>query len=249
VPTEPTSDLGGFRAIDRATLAPGQTRQFPFRAGPPSGQASFEPSVDFCADVMPIFLAKCGGSSCHGASPSAAASLVLQSSEGVRVTARGRVAQGSNTGARARAPATTPSVFGVDMELVRPGDPGSSWLLYKVELAPLPPADAGPKPATVCTPPAGAPPIPAPAAVFAPLAPARMPASDAERRILGDFILGQEMPYPSPPSAYVLPPPSANDPHPTAYGLTPLDLQEREQLRIWIEHGAPLRECGSCQAR
>src|SRR5262249_11299953 len=159
----------------------------------PSQQPLYEPTVDFCADVLPIFVMKCSDPSCHGPSDSAAASLVLGTSEGVRVTARDRVAQGSNTAARANTPDTTPSAFGANMEITRRGDPGSSWLMYKLELAPQPRVDAGPRPEVLCTPPAGTPEIPARAGTFTTLAPARTDADAIERAILNDFILGREM--------------------------------------------------------
>ena len=246
VPRDPKSDLGGFRAIDRATLWPEQKLEFVFRAGPPSHQMQIEPVVDFCADVMPIFTLKCSDPSCHGANDSAASSLILASSEGVRVTARQRVALGSNTGPRASSAEPTPSLFGINMDLIKPGDPGSSWLLYKIELAPHPVVDAGPAPPVLCTPPAGAPPIPEPAAAFSTLAPSRPIADDIERAILSDYVLGREMPYPYTPSTYVPPPPTPTNPNPTAYFYTPLDFQERQKIRLWISQGAEIRECGGC---
>ncbi len=246
IPSDPRSDIGGFRAIDRATLYPQQTREFVFRAGPPTQRAQIEPAVDFCADVLPIFTLKCSDPTCHGASERAASSLILASADGVRVTARGRVAQGANTGPRATSPEPAPSLFGVNMEIIKPGDPGSSWLMYKMELAPQPVVDAGPMPPVACTPPAGAPSIPAPASSYTPLAPARTNPDDIERAILSDYVLGREMPYPYTPSTYVLPPPSPANPNPTAYFYTPLDFQEREKIRIWIARGAEIRECGGC---
>ena len=246
VPSDPKSDLGGFRAIDRATLDPAQKRQFVFRAGPPSQTTLFEPAVDFCADVLPIFTLKCSDPSCHGSSDTAASSLILASAEGVRVTARGRVAQGANTGPRASSEEPTPSLFGVNMPIIKPGDPGSSWLMYKIELAPHPVVDAGPAPQVLCTPPAGAPSIPEPSPAYATLAPARINADDLERSILNDYVLGREMPYPYLPATYVPPPPTPANPNPTAYFYTPLDFQEREKIRIWITRGAEIRECGGC---
>ncbi|MBX3206925.1 MAG: hypothetical protein KF764_17775 [Labilithrix sp.] len=249
VPRDPTSDLGGFRAIDRAPLHEGQKLELVFRAGPSAHEALFEPAVDFCADVLPIFHTKCGGPSCHGPSSRAASSLVLSTSEGVRVTARGRIAQGSNTAASATRPESTPSLFGANMEIIKPGDPGSSWLLYKVELARTPVVDAGPAPDVFCTPPEGAPAVPAPAPPFTTLAPARTSADEVERAILNDYVTGREMPYPYLPSTYVPPPPTATEPHPSAYAYTALDFQERERIRIWIARGAAIRECGGCGVR
>lgn len=247
IPADAAADVGGFRAIDRAPLHDQQRRELVFRAGPTTGHTLIEPAVDFCADVLPIFVTKCNDPNCHGPYESAASSLVLGTSEGVRVTARGRVAQGSNTAARSNTPETTPSAFGANMEIIKPNDPGSSWLMYKIELARLPVVDAGPRPDVLCTPPAGAPSIPKPAAPFTTLAPARLEADDLERAILNDHVLGREMPYPSLPSVYVPPPPTTTNPNPTGYYYTPLDFQERERIRIWIARGAEIRECGACQ--
>lgn len=246
IPRDPRSDIGGFRAIDRATLFPQQKLEFVFRAGPPTHRTQLEPAVDFCADVMPIFTLKCSDPSCHGSSDKAASSLILASSEGVRVTARARVAQGANTGPRASSAEPTPSLFGINMDLIKPGDPGASWLMYKIELAPHPVIDAGPVPPALCTPPEGAPPIPAPAAPYSTLAPAITRADEIERAILNDYVLGREMPYPYTPSTYVPPTPTPTNPNPTAYFYTPLDFQEREKIRIWISQGAEIRECGGC---
>lgn len=248
VPRDPKADIGGFRAIDRAPLAADQKLELVFRAGPPTQERTFEPTVDFCADVLPIFVAKCSGPLCHGASERAAAGLVLGTSEGVRVTARGRVAQGSNTAASATRPESTPSLFGANMEIIKPGDPGSSWLTYKLELARPPVIDAGPATNVVCTPPEGTPAIPAPAAPFTPLTPLILHpnAAERDRMILSDYVTGREMPYPYPPQDYVPPPPTAQNPAPSAYELTPLDFQERERIRIWISRGAEIRACGGC---
>lgn len=223
VPRDAQSDLGGFRAIDRAALAPDQPREFTFRAGPPAGGVPREPSVDFCADVLPVFQAKCASPVCHGAGPRAANGLVLSDADGISA-ARSRIAEGASTGARS-VPEPPSTRFGRNMALIEPGDPGSSWLLYKMELAPLPPHDAPKGPRTVCE---GA---PSPtAAAYAPLAPIE-PVTSRERERLGDYVLGRPMPYPA---------------HEAAYAFQPLTFQEREQVRVWIARGADVRDCGPC---
>ena len=228
VPRDEASDLGGFRAIDRSPLE--NVVQVVFRAGAVSGVTTLDPAVDFCADVLPIFQAKCAGGGCHGppASGSAtrsAASLILTSTDGLRITAKGRVAQGSNTGGKSFTPAPEGPIFGIDMALIQPGNPGSSWLMYKVEMAPHPVIDAGQEPSYACTPPEGSPPVPARAAPYRPLAPVSSRATDGERERLGNFILGREMPYPN---------------------GQPLTFEQRELIRIWIANGAETRECGGC---
>jgi hypothetical protein len=217
------SDIGGFRAIDRSPLA--ATREFLFRAEAATGQL-YERDVNFCNDVLPIFTQKCA--SCHGPGATALAGLVLTTPEGLRVTARGRVAQGSNTGALAGSPGEQGPVFGINMPIIKPNDPGSSWLMYKVELAPHPVVDAGPPASRVVCDPTLVPPR-----EFSPIAPFRAAALDDERAILSDYILGREMPY---PATTVTP------------ETQPLTFQERERIRIWIANGANVTDC-KCETR
>lgn len=233
VPTANNSDLGGFRAIDRATLRADQKREFVFRAGPPTHQAHYEPTVDFCADVMPIFQAKCNGALCHGVGTTAAAGLVLTSRAGIIDTARGRVAQGANTSARAFSPEPPNKIFGVNMAVIEPYDPGSSWLMYKIEMAPPPVVTTVARPPILCSLDEASP--PSPASDLLPLATAKTTVDETERSILNDYVLGQPMPYP------------ANDAsHPT-YAFQPLTFQERERVRIWIARGAETPECVTCK--
>lgn len=229
-------DIGGFRAIDRAALA--EPREYVFRAGPAVTSLRLDPPVDFCADVMPILHAKCSNPACHGATSRPAAGLVLQTVDGVRA-AISRVAQGANTTARAGTPEPAGKIFGTNMAVIEPGNPGASWLVYKLELAPHPVVDAGPPPTIVCTPPPGEAPVQPPSTgIFRPLVDHFRPqADDLERSILNDYVLGREMPYPYPPALY-----SGED----AYYFAPLTFQERERIRIWIASGASTRDCGGC---
>jgi len=223
-------DGGGIRAIDRAPLFSGQPLDYAFTVGPPSGLV-LEPQVTFCRDVLPIFSAKCSIPTCHGSGDRAAAGLVLDTTVGVLNTAVGRLSQAANTGA-----STTPKdpgpVFGVDMPLIQPGNPGNSWLLYKVELAPQP-TFSGAVPRFACT--AGQRERPA-VFSYTPLAPqAQRAADDIERSILSDLILGREMPFPVSGT-------------PT-YSDSPLTFDERQKIRIWIQTLDPavaLPECGGC---
>ncbi len=141
------SDPFGFRAIDRAPLFAGDTHlQIGFLTSAASGAGSGEPTADYCRDVAPLFQQRCSASSCHGARntggdtarfgdgmSSPAAGLILETSAGMR-HAIGRVANGSNTGARAAA-SEPARVFGIDMAIVEPGFPDRSWLMYKLLLA------------------------------------------------------------------------------------------------------------------
>ncbi|MBX3190223.1 MAG: hypothetical protein KF819_24705 [Labilithrix sp.] len=230
---EGDSDVGGLRAIDRATLWAGQPLSYAFFVGPPANRP-VDPPVSFCRDVLPIFYAKCNVPTCHGSSDRAAASLVLDTSAGVANTALSRVAQGANTGPLSGA-GTPPGVgrpFGVDMPLIEPGNPGSSWLLYKIELAALP-ANPAADPGYACTNGLLEPKV---AQDFAPLAPQAQRGADAiERAILSDFILGREMPF---PFASV-----------KGYEDAPLTFEERQKIRIWIQNlkkGEGVPECGGC---
>lgn len=226
------SDTGGLRAIDRATLADDQTRVIGFLVGEPNGVGFGEPKIDLCRDVLPIFVAKCSAPSCHGSSQSAAASLVLDTSSGIEFTARGRVAQGSNTGPLLGTATPPGPHFGVDMPIIDPGNPGNSWLQYKVELGDEP-TNPLPPPSITC---AGAPQTPAPPP-YTPLVASPQAPSDAERTVLDNYVLGQVMPYPTlDPSA--------------SYGDQPLTFDERERIRLWISQIDPtsaLPECGVCQ--
>ncbi|MSP17926.1 MAG: hypothetical protein EXR73_15215 [Myxococcales bacterium] len=230
LPSPAENEAGlGLRAIDGAPLTTTRTVDFLVDDRILPESAVFEPTMLFCADVMPVLQAKCGtGSPCHGPPTLGdvpAASLVLTTSDGYRQTVPGRVAQGANTGTRVIS-AEPGEVFGVDMPLVDPRNPGNSWLLYKVLLAPLPgpPAatDAKNYPLSCATrsgPSRDAEPSRVPAT----------PADDYERSVLSDLVLGREMPYP---------PVSAG-----GYESSPLSFEERERLRLWITQGAQLEDC------
>jgi hypothetical protein len=155
--------------------------------------------------------------------------LILDTAEGVARTARGKPAQGSNTGPRAGLGMKQEKHFGVDMPVIDPGDPGNSWLMYKLLLA-VPPASS--QPSIRC----GVGPVP-----FSGLPSAlRVEAtalSQLERDVLHQFVPGREMPYPSDVGA----PPDAPSENP------PLTLQELDRVRLWITQGARVSECGFCQ--
>ncbi len=226
------SEIGGLRAIDGATLAPGQRRRIEFFAGAVGPAPFAEPRVDFCVDVLPIFRAKCGSGGCHGEGGGSAAGLVLATPDGVASTAIGRVAHGADTTGRSGSPQSEGPVFGVGMPLVAPGSPGSSWLLYKVEAAPEP-ARARAVPLACSSPEGITPPAPAPA--FLPQLGLPAAVTPAERARLRDLVTGQPMPYPTL--------------EPETYATAPLTFAERETLRLWIAQlptGAPLPACGAC---
>lgn len=220
---------GGVRSINGSPLDPNQTRLIGFTVGPKGAAPFAEPKANFCADVLPIFLNKCSAASCHGGSPNAAASLVLTTSTGVSRTAISRAAQGANTGPRSGLGSPATHLFGVDMPIVDPGNPGNSWLMYKVLLARLPTLDGGAPAAFQCSGSAGEV-VPAPSASYTPLV--SSPVSETALLELSDNVLGREMPYP----AFA----------PKFSSQLPLTLDERQRIRLWIAQGADVPECGTC---
>jgi len=233
VTPQSATDANGLRAIDGATLDPSVNPVVEFQvacggdAGADGGGAEAGappiPSVDFCSQVMPIVLSKCAGSTCHGG-PQPAAGLRLDSPQAIAATAIGRVAQGSNTGARsASQPASL--LFGQDMPIVQAGTPGNSWLMYKLLMA-VPPA---------CSSTAGAAPCDAsvPGVMNNVHTEAWGDMSESERATLANMVQGREMPFPSDPSA------------PLGIGMAtePLTLDELETVNDWILEGAPVNAC------
>jgi hypothetical protein len=219
------SSLGGVRAIDGATLSPNQVLEFAFRVGEPNGVGSGEPTIDLCRDVMPIFATKCSSSLCHGMGNSAAAGLVLATPAGIANTALSRVAHGANTGAVGVAQSAG-AMFGVDMPVIDPGNPGNSWLMYKVALAAIPEHPLA-RPSNACNAQATSP------TPFVPLVPVSQ-ASDADRAVLANAVLGTAMP----------PVPIA-----TSYAEQALTFDEQEILRLWIARltpGAAMGDCSAC---
>jgi hypothetical protein len=244
-------DPNGIRAIDNATLEPSQNLVFDFFvaqndggvAVAPAGKIPGEPdNVSFCADVLPIFSAKCSAPLCHGSGDKAAMSLILDTSTGVARTAKKRIAQGANTGAIADQPAAPGRVFGVDMPIISVdegasppvGDPGNSWLVYKLEMAQSPTADGGAN--TVSCPSGADAGVQGGQEYRVQAQPARIEPDDFERGALSNLMMGSPMPYP------VLPAPHA-------YAEQPLTFQERQTIRMWIQRGAHIEECGACVAQ
>lgn len=205
-PKSPT-DLMGLRAIDNAPFDP-SFQPIEFMVGPAAVPPT-PPTVDFCKDVLPNLQGRCAVGACHGP-PMPAAGLLLTSDRGIAATAVGRVALGANSGPLSAPGQPQRQLFGVDMAIVNPGDPGESWLLYKLLLAKpsaCSPTDAGP---ALCN---GGHSLQTQAM------------SDAERAALSDLVQGREMPFP------VL-----NLPPGTAQGL---QIDQLEAISLWIAGGAP----------
>jgi hypothetical protein len=225
-------DPSGLRAIDGAELDPSANPviEFPVVAATGAGYTGSDACVgaspvDFCSQVFPIFTSKCGGSVCHaGTLP--AAGLQMTTTSGILATAIGRVAQGSNTGDQSQA-APPGIVFGVDMPIIGTGDPGNSWLMYKLLLA-EPPACSSTPGAAACD--AGAPGIEDNR--YPSVTPAWTLISDSERATLSNYVLGREMPYPVDPSA------------PLDSATTPLTGDELDTVSTWIQQGAAVPQAG-----
>jgi hypothetical protein len=222
------NDPNGVRSVGGTTLDPTVPTTIGFLAVAGS-QTALTRTADFCKDIVPIFLTKCGGGDCHsGSSP--ADGLELDRYAAIK-SAIGRIAEGSNVGTVASPPslgcASEPCPpFGIDMPIIDPGlgsgsagDPANSWLLYKLLLAtPSPCPDIGD--AGDCD--AGAGPSDGPVVgppgyhdvTWYDLSP------DA-RGTLANLITGAPMPHP-------------------ALVAKGLYLGDLENLNLWIAAGAPM---------
>ena len=151
------SDVNGLRAIDGATM-PKSPRVIAFSVTDPTPTGPPTVAIDFCRDIYPITSLKCSLPICHGTSGTTnfpAAGLLLDPPSGIPATAVGRVAQGSNTGPQSL-PSPPTLLFGEDMPIIDAtgnsnGNPGNSWLMYKILMAvpsPEPVEDAGTPDAT-----------------------------------------------------------------------------------------------------
>jgi hypothetical protein len=233
---------GGLLTIDGATLDP-STPEFiefpvlgtcatggdagPDAAAPATGTVTTFPAIDFCGSIFPIFASKCTGTTCHGGDLPAAG-LRLDSSQGIVDTAINRVSIEANTGPRAAAQPPS-NTFALDMPLIarngtgNSGDPGDSWLLYKLLLAP--------PPACSSTPGAGPCDAGSPTVQHDYHSKPWTGITDAERAVLGSTMVGREMPFPLDPSAI----PGA--------AAEPLTLDELDTVSLWIAQGAPVPAC------
>ena len=129
VPSEdPTK---GFWAFDRAPFEAGAVPfRFSFITGmAPEAVLPVPPSTDTCVTIAPAF-ASCSGT-CHTqAAPPMG--LDLSSQWGFYYTAIARAAHESETGDNALHVLSTPERFGVEMPIVAPHSPATSYLLYKL---------------------------------------------------------------------------------------------------------------------
>lgn len=175
------TDLNGLRAIDGATIDP-KSSVIEFQVVTQTDAINQPVPVSFCDEVMPVF-AGCTQPMCHSGSLPPAG-LDLSVADRLQATAIGRVAEGSNQGPSALPQA--PGIhFGQDMPIIDPGtlgagDPGNSWLIYKLLLGRT---------------------MPGSAMTAGPFPVAWQPLTDGERAILASYVSGREMPFPTPVSA------------------------------------------------
>jgi hypothetical protein len=183
------TDPSGLHAIDGAILDPTKASSVTFSVGPAQSQSAALPTIDFCTNVGTI-LAGNGACSelngCH-AIKQPALGLILGNTAprsltvGIQSTAIGRASEEVAVGPLAT-PEPPSNHFPDGMPIIDPGtggtgDPGNSYLLYKVLMAPPAAAGGG-----------------APQQVYSVT---EYPFSDSERQALAALIPGREMPFPS----------------------------------------------------
>ncbi len=243
-----TDEAGSFglRAIDGAPMEEQQT--IGFMVGPPTGSPPQVPTIDFCADVFPIFAARrtgsgslgmCSNGACHGTQQldpklGPATGLVLESEDGIRHTALGVLASEAATNALTSANSPQ-NVFPTGMPIIAPGNPANSFLIYKLLLPPqgndlttvAPPLSY----TLTCSKTVTAPFDYGPSASFA--------SADESARLAAQ-VVGRRMPWGSLESGG----PNYNLP------AAQLSLDDIERIRLWITQGAVVDDCrSSCDAQ
>ncbi len=200
-----SADDFGVRAFDGAPLGPGDA---PLSTSFFTSAVSETPPVDVapsCDEIVEQVLkndqlGNCASSECHrsnanklGAAPEA---LWLDGRANLRVTAINRVAHETELGDAAGVPLKNSPRFGVQMPLIAPGNPGNSYLLYKLLRKPEnfePCQNSGA--ATVCATPAD------PCFSLYPQLPLAedeclQPSVDESVRLREWFVRGEAMPFP-----------------------------------------------------
>ncbi len=147
------ADSSGLRAFDGAPLGEaGLPLRFGFRTrreAPPDEPAA--PAPPTCDEIAAILTAACGSVGCHSTTdlpesdcgPGRAndgdgcvgvprMGLRLDSVDGIEQTLLGKVARQTETGSRVGQPLASPGRFGTQMPLIDPGNPSSSYVMYKL---------------------------------------------------------------------------------------------------------------------
>jgi hypothetical protein len=228
-----TNEAGSFglRAIDGASIDP-TTQSIAFTAIVGTGTPFAQPHMDFCSDVMPIFSAftpdhsiegACGSANCHGVPEGkllSAQGLVLDTNDGILHTAIGVQAEEATIGGTTT-PLASQAVFPVGMPIIDPGNPGDSFLIYKLlkEDNGVPDASGATVIYRACNP------ITA-VTNFGPSASDARFASPDEGARLANLVVGRRMPW----------------------GDKALSIDEMERIRLWIAQGATVDDCSMCPA-
>jgi hypothetical protein len=240
-PSIPT-DASGLHAIDGATMDPNSPKSFSIQVGNAAATAPqmcngvVGPCIDFCNDVYMFLPTTCGAlQQCHSAKPVPVLGLTLgpkaaAAAQYIAATAIGRLAVESTMGALSE-PGAPSSHFGQDMPIIDAtstvdgppgtGDPGNSFLMYKVLMAG--PANAPSASMTVY--PSLTWPGPGGQAGVVPAL------EGSERDTLASYIAGREMPLSTVQGAI------KTTPNPG------LSVDQLETLSLWIAQGAPLANC------
>lgn len=144
VPEDDTA-IAGLRAFDGVALA--EPLSFAFMPGESVSDPAHDvddvwPTVTYC-DGAPqaalpaareVLSGACGGSGCHQrtATSAPAMGLDLASIAGLRATAIRVAARQTMTSAVPGPPVQNPTIFGDGMALIDPGNPGGSYLVFKL---------------------------------------------------------------------------------------------------------------------
>ena len=132
--TLPEKDPNGFglRAFDGVPLEKGRVPlKWTFRTSRVARQASPAPPPVTCDDAVRL-LARGGCARCHTGKSDSPYGLALDSARGLADTAIGRPAHEASTWAIPGSTLDEPPRFGTGMSLIDPGDPGTSYLFYKL---------------------------------------------------------------------------------------------------------------------
>ena len=130
--TPTPSEASGFRAFDGAPLeAADVALDLSFLTAREAPAPETAVALATCAEAMAV-LDGGGCAGCHSSAADAPLGLHLDTARALRETAVGRVARETDVGPVAGRPLVAPPRFGVGMPRIDPGNPGTSYLLYKL---------------------------------------------------------------------------------------------------------------------
>ncbi|MFO0660814.1 MAG: Ig-like domain-containing protein [Polyangiaceae bacterium] len=193
-PSERPQDGYGFRAWDGGEL--NEHLEFSFitathnRVDTALGPS---PNADYCGKCVDntailgakeVFQRNCGYGTCHFTTPQygAAVNLDLSTSSTISKTAIGRLAHETLSAPSSTEAPENPAIFGKNMPLIDPGNPGNSYVLWKMILSAKTyqnvSCDGGKTPATTCEPVDGV----------------ASPSAEDLVRMQNSFLMGEAMP-------------------------------------------------------